>query len=70
MYHRIYYNYTSMRAYILISCKKEQCDDATAVVNDKVGSLNIGSRDIGSDNVNNTVDTRKMISRVKPDLLS
>ena len=38
--------------------------------NDKVRSLNTGNRDVGSDDVNNTVDKREMISRVKPDLLS
>ena len=40
------------------------------VGNDKVGSLNTGNRELGSDNVNNAVDTRDIISRVKPDLLS
>ena len=30
----------------------------------------MGDRDVGSDNVNNDVDTRKIILRVKPDLLS
>ena len=37
---------------------------------DKVGSLNTGNRDVVSDDVNNTVDTREIISRLKPDLLS
>ena len=41
-----------------------------AVGNDKVGSLNTGNRDVGSDDVNNAIDTREIISRVKPDLLS
>ena len=36
----------------------------------KVGSLNTGNRDIGSDDVNKAVDTCEIISRVKPDLLS
>ena len=40
------------------------------VGNNKVGSLNTGNRDVSNDDVNNTVDTRKIISRVKPDLLS
>ena len=40
------------------------------VGNDKVGSLNTGNRDVGSDDVNNAIDTREIISRVKPDLLS
>ena len=30
----------------------------------------MGNRDVGSGDVNNTVDTREIISRVKPDLLS
>ena len=30
----------------------------------------MGNREVGSDNVNNTVDIRKIILRVKPDLLS
>ena len=37
---------------------------------EKVGSLNMVNRDIGSDNVRHTVDTRDIISRMKPDLLS
>ena len=40
------------------------------VGNDKVGSLNTGNHDVGSDDINNAVDTREIISRVKPDLLS
>ena len=38
--------------------------------NNKVGSLNTGNRDVGSDDINRAVDTREIISRVKPDLLS
>ena len=38
--------------------------------NKKFGSLNTVNRDVGSDDINNTVDTRDIISRVKPDLLS
>ena len=38
--------------------------------NNKVVSLNTGNRDIGSDDVNKSVDTREIIPRVKPDLLS
>ena len=38
--------------------------------NDKSGSLNTGNRDVGSDDVDNAVDTREIILRVKPDLLS
>ena len=30
----------------------------------------MGNRDVGSDNVNNDVDMREIILRVKPDLLS
>ena len=40
------------------------------VVNDKVRSLNTLNRDVGSDDVNNGVETRKIISCIKPDLLS
>ena len=36
----------------------------------KVGSLNTGNRDVGSDDINQAVETRNIISRVKPDLLS
>ena len=36
----------------------------------KVGCLNMGNRDIGSDDINQAVDTREIISRAKPDLLS
>ena len=50
---------------------RDSCSGFIPVVgNDKVGSLNTGNRDVGSDDVNNTVDTREIISRVKPDLLS
>ena len=38
--------------------------------NNKVGSLNTGNHDVGSDDVNKALDMRKIISRVKPDLLS
>ena len=34
------------------------------VGNDKAGSLNTVNRDLGSNNINNTVDTREMILRV------
>ena len=40
------------------------------VGNDKVKSLNMGNCDVGSDDVNNTVDTREVISCIKPELLS
>ena len=61
-----------------MEAKTENADRAIAfesaqecvVGNDKVGSLNTGNRDVGSDDVNNAVDTREIISRVKPDLLS
>ena len=36
----------------------------------KVTSLNMGNRDVGSDNIKQAVDTRKIIAQVKPDLLS
>ena len=35
----------------------------------KVGSLNMGNSDVGSDDINQTVDMREIISRAKPDLL-
>ena len=38
--------------------------------NDKVGSLNTGNRDVGSDNMQQTLNTRDIIVRTKPDLLS
>ena len=38
--------------------------------NKKFVSLNTVTRDVGSNGVNNTVDMRDIISRVKPDLLS
>ena len=58
--------------------KKEDADRTIAVEalqdcvvgNDKVGSLNMGNHDVGSDDVNKTLDMREIISRVKPDLLS
>ena len=40
------------------------------VKTNKSGGLNMINRDIGSDDINNTVDTRDIILRVKPDLLS
>ena len=40
------------------------------VENKKVGSLNSGTRDVGSDNVHHTVYARNIILCVKPDLLS
>ena len=40
----------------------------TIIGNDKAGILNIGNRDIWSDNVNNAVYTHEIILRVKPDL--
>ena len=39
------------------------------VGNDKFGSLNTVNRDVGSDVGNNTVDTREIIPRLKPELL-
>ena len=40
------------------------------VGDEKVKSLNTVNRDIGSDDLHHTVDTRDIISRVKPYLLS
>ena len=53
--------------YHAISVKSAQ---EFAVVNHKVGSLNMVNRDVGSDNVRHTVDTRDIVLRMKPDLLS
>ena len=58
--------------------KKEDANHAKAVellqecvvVHDKSGSLKKEKLDVGSDDVNNTVNKRKIISRIKPDLLS
>ena len=60
-----------------MEAKTEDADRAIAVEseqecvvgNDKVGSLNTGNRDVGSDDGNNTVDTREIIPRLKPELL-
>ena len=38
--------------------------------NDKVGILNTGNRDLGSDNECHTADMRDIIFRVKTDVLS
>ena len=43
---------------------------ASVSVDNKYVSLNTGNCDVGSDYVNEAVDTREIISRVKPDLLS
>ena len=58
--------------------KTEDADRARAVEssqdcvegNNNVGILNTGNRDVGNDDINRSVDTRKIILRVKPDLLS
>ena len=57
--------------------KTEDADRAIAVESaqecvgeNKVGSLNTGNLDVGSDNIKQAVDTREIIARVKPDLLS
>ena len=42
----------------------------TVAGDDKVGILNTGNRDVGSDKVNKAVDMGEIISRMKPDLLS
>ena len=39
-----------------------------SVGENKVGSLNTGNRDVGSDDIKQAVDTREIIARVKPDL--
>ena len=36
----------------------------------KIGSLNMGNRDVGSDDINQAVEMRDIILRVKPNLLS
>ena len=45
---------------------EQECD----VVNEKFRILNTVNRDVGSDDVRHIVDTRDIIPRVKPDLLS
>ena len=57
--------------------KTEDADRAIAVElaqecvgEHKVVSLNTGNRDVGSDNINQAVDTCYIIMRTKPDLLS
>ena len=45
-------------------------DDIVPVGNDKFGILDTGNRDVGSDDVNNALDMREIILRVKPELLS
>ena len=46
--------------------KKVKSAHECVVGNDKFGSLNMVKHDVGSDNSENAVDTRKIISRVKP----
>ena len=55
---------------VLLLCNSPpgQPTTMTLVGNDKVGSLNKVNRDVGSDDVNNAVDTREIISRVRGDL--
>ena len=61
-----------------MEARKENADRAKVVEsaqecvvkNDKFGSLNNVNCNVGSDDINNTVDTRYIISRVKPYLLS
>ena len=50
--------------------KSEESPQECVAENEKVGSLNTGNRDVGSDNVRHTVDTRYVIARTKPHLLS
>ena len=50
--------------FLTISCS------LNTVGENKVGSLNTGNRDVGSDDIKQAVDTRETIARVKPDLLS
>ena len=49
---------------VTITCRTK------SVGENKVGSLNMGNRDVGSDDIKQAVDTREIIARVKPDLLS
>ena len=44
--------------------------DAVVVKNNKFGSLNMLNFEVVSDGINNNVDTRDIISCVKPDLFS
>ena len=46
------------------------CSRLVSVGENKVGSLNTGNRDVGSDDIKQAVDMREIIARVKLDLLS
>ena len=45
-------------------------ENVSVARNNKVGNLNTGNQDVGSDNINKAVYTRDIIFRVKPELLS
>ena len=49
--------------------KLDESSQECVVGNDIVRSLNTGNCDVGSDDVTNTVDTRNIILRIKPELL-
>ena len=57
--------------------KLEYADRAIAVKSaqgcvgeNKIRSLNTRNRDVGNDNIKQAVETREIIARMKPDLLS
>ena len=70
-------NITLLEKHTKMEAKIEDADSAIAVEsaqecvagNNKAGSLNRGNRDVGGYNVNQSVDTHKIISRVKPEFL-
>ena len=49
---------------------KERRDASNVAKNKKAEILNTVNRDLGSEDMNDTVDTRGILLRVKPDLLS
>ena len=70
-------NITLSEKLIQMETKTEDADRAIAVESaqecvgeNKVRSLNTVNCDVGSDDIKQAVDTRKIIARMKPDLLS
>ena len=69
-------NITLLEKLTKTETKTEDADRAIAVEStqervgkNKPGNLNTGNRDVCSDNINQAVDTREIISCVKPELL-
>ena len=70
-------NITLSEKFTQMETKTEDDDRAIAIRSvqecvgkNKAGSLNTGNRDVGRDDIKQVVDTREIIARVKPDLLS